>query len=166
MTVFIGLWLLRLSIWLAVTAWLLRVFVEVSGREFAGRDRLMRWTWLIGAIACVAHVVCAMGFAHCWSLANAMRHTGQITRQVVGVELPASVFVNFAFTALWVVDAVYEFRLNEPRRLGLARQLTWSVMMLNATVVFGPSYWTWLAVPCIAALLAVRLLRPVPAPRS
>jgi hypothetical protein len=107
-----------------------------------------------------------MGFAHCWSLASAMRHTGWITRQVVGVELPESVFVNFAFTALWVVDAVHEFRLKQPRRLGLARQMTWSVMMLNATVVFGPSYWTWLAIPFIAALIAVRLLRPAAAPRS
>ena len=144
------MWMMRLTIWLAVAAWLLRVFVEASGREFAVRDRLMRWTWLIGAVACVVHVVCAMGFAHCWNLANAMRHTGQITRHVVGVELPESVFVNFAFTALWVVDAVQEFRLNQPNRLGLARQMTWSVMMLNATVVFGPSYWIWLAIPFIA----------------
>ena len=162
----VGLWMMRLMSWLAVAMWLLRVFVEASGREFAGRDRLIRWTWLIGAAACVAHVVSAMGFAHCWSLANAMRHTGHITRQVVGLELPESVFVNFAFTLLWVVDGVHEFRLTQPRRLGLARQVTWSVMMLNATVVFGPNYWMWLAVPCIAALLAVRLLRPVPAPRS
>jgi hypothetical protein len=166
MSISVGLWMMRLTIWLAVATWLLRVFVEASGREFAVRDRLMRWTWLTGAAACVAHVVCAMGFAHCWSLANAMRHTGQITRQVVGVELPESVFVNFAFTALWVVDAVHEFRLAQPRRLGVSRQLTWSVMMLNATVVFGPRFWTWLAVPCIAALLAVRLLRPVSAPRN
>ena len=96
-----GLWLIRLTIWLAVSAWLLRVFVEASGRSFAARDRMIRWGWLIGALACVAHVIAAMGFGHCWSLENAMRHTALETRRVIGIELPWSVFVNFAFAGLW-----------------------------------------------------------------
>ena len=81
-----GEWLVRLTIWLAVAAWLLRVFIEATGRAFFRRDRLIRWAWFGGAIACTTHVVCAMGFAHCWSLGNAMRHTAQVTRQVMGVE--------------------------------------------------------------------------------
>ena len=151
----VGFWLIRLTIWLAVVAWLLRVFVEASGRPFAARDRLIRWTWLVGAVACLTHVVVAMGFAHCWSLANAMRHTAQITRQVVGIELPSSVFVNFGFAALWLADAAREFRSQPLRRMGFARHTVWAVMMLNATVVFGPRYWTWIAVPCVLALAGI-----------
>jgi hypothetical protein len=143
-----GWWLIRVTIWLSVVAWLLRVFVEASGRTFASQDRVIRWTWLIGALACVAHVVVAMGFGHCWSLANAMRHTAMETRRVLGVELPWSVFVNFAFTAFWLIDAVRELRSRAARPLGTTRHGIWFMMMLNGTVVFGPKYWTWIAVPC------------------
>src|SRR5712691_2385783 len=163
MTASLGFWLIRLTIWLAVAAWLLRVFVEASSRQFAARDRLIRGTWLLGAAACVTHVVCAMGFAYCWSLANAMRHTAHITRQVIGVELPSSVFVNFAFIALWFVDAVREFHSRQPRPMGIVRHLVWLVMMLNGTVVFGPRYWTWLALPCALALAVVWRRRVSPA---
>ena len=150
-----GEWLVRLTIWLAVAAWLLRVFIEATGRAFSRRDRLIRWAWFGGAIACTTHVVCAMGFAHCWSLGNAMRHTAQVTRQVMGVELPSSVFVNFAFTLLWLVDGWLVFRSTKPRPMGFARHFIWAVMMINGTVVFGPRYWMWIAVPCVAALMVV-----------
>lgn len=151
----LGFCLIRLTICLAVAAWLLRVFVEASGRSFAARDRLIRWSWLIGALACVAHVVFAMGIGHCWSLANAMRHTAMETRRVIGVELPWSVFVNFGFVAWWLVDAVREFRSREVRSLGALRHGIWLVMMLNGTVVFGPRYWLWIAMPCVVAFAIV-----------
>ncbi len=155
MIVILGFWLIRLTIWLAVAAWLFRVFVEASGRSFAARDRVIRWTWLIGALACVAHVVVAMGVGHCWSLANAMRYTAMETRRVFDVELPWSVFVNFAFVAWWLFDAVREFRSREVRSLGALRHGIWLVMMLNGTVVFGPKYWTWIAVPCVVTFVVV-----------
>ena len=155
MTLALGWWLIRLTIWLAVAAWLLRVFLEASGRTFAMRDRVIRWSWLIGALACVAHVIVAMGFGHCWSLANAMRHTAMETRRVLGVELPWSVFVNFAFVAFWLVDAVRDFRSRDVRSLGMLRHGIWLLMMLNGTVVFGPKYWIWIAVLCVVAFVIV-----------
>lgn len=151
----LGFCLIRLTICLAVAAWLLRVFVEASGRSFSARDRLIRWSWLIGALACVAHVVVAMGVGHCWSLANAMRHTAMETRRVIGVELPWSVFVNFAFVAWWQIDAVREFRSRRIRPLGAVRHGVWLLMMLNGTVVFGPRYWLWIAMPCVVAFAIV-----------
>ena len=155
----LGFWLIRLTIWFAVAAWLLRVFVEASGRSFESRDRVLRWTWLIGALACVAHVIAAMGFGHCWSLENAMRHTALETRRVIGIELPWSVFVNFAFAGLWLVDAVREFRSAEVRSLGAVRHGIWLMMMLNGTVVFGPKYWIWIAMLCVVAIGCVRWTR-------
>ena len=152
----LGFWMIRLTIWLAVAAWLLRVFVEASGHSFATRDRVIRWAWLAGALACVAHVITAMGFGHCWSLANAMRHTAMETRRVVGVELPWSVFANFAFVGLWLFDALREFRPPEVRALGAVRHGIWLMMLLNGTVVFGPPYWRWVAFPCIAIFAAIK----------
>ena len=152
----LGWWLIRVTIWLAVAGWLLRVFVEASGRSLAARERLIRWSWLIGALACVAHVIVAMGFGHCWSLANAMRHTAMETRRVVGVELPWSVFVNFAFVAYWLIDAAREFRSREVRPLGAVRHGIWLMMMLNGTVVFGPRYWLWIALPCVVAFAIIK----------
>ncbi len=155
MTLALGWWLIRVTIWLAVAAWLLRVFVE-AGRSIASRDRVMRWSWLIGALAGVAHVIAAMGIGHCWSLDNAMRHTAMETRRVFDVELPSSIFVNFAFVAWWLIDAVREFRSREVHPLGAVRHGVWLVMMLNGTVVFGPRYWTWIAVPCVIAFVIVK----------
>ena len=155
MTLTLGWWLIRLTIWLAVAAWLLRVFVEASGRSFAVRDRVIRWSWLLGALACAAHVVVAMGFGHCWSLANAMRHTAMETRRVLGVELSWSVFVNFAFVGFWLADAVRDFRSREVRSLGALRHGIWLMMMLNGTVVFGPRYWMWIAIPCAGGIAFV-----------
>ena len=152
-----GFWLIRLTIWLSVAAWLLRVFVETSARSSARWDRVIRWGWLIGALACLAHVIVAMGFGHCWSLANAMRHTAMVTRQVLGVELPWSVFVNFAFVAWWLVDAVREFRFSEIRPLGAVRHGVWLMVMLNGTVVFGPRYWIWIATACAVAFGIVKI---------
>ncbi|MFM9960350.1 MAG: hypothetical protein ACKV2Q_03895 [Planctomycetaceae bacterium] len=156
MTLALGLWLIRVTIWVAVAGWLLRVFVEAAGRSFATRDRVVRWSWLIGALACVAHAIVAMGFGHCWSLANAMRFTAMETRRVFHVELPWSVFVNFAFVAWWLIDGVREFRSQEVRALGAMRHGVWLMMMLNGTVVFGPRYWIWIAVPVAMALALVR----------
>lgn len=154
-----GFWLIRLTIWLAVSAWLLRVLVEASARPFAARDRVIRWSWLIGALACVAHVIVAMGVGHCWSLANAMRHTAMETRRVLGVELPWSVFANFAFVAYWLVDALREFRTRDLRPLGALRHGIWLVMMLNGTVVFGPRYWAWITLPCFLAWAVISACR-------
>lgn len=151
-----GFWLIRLTIWLAVAAWLLRVFVEASGRSIATRDRLIRWSWLIGALACVVHVIAAMGIGHCWSLTNAMQHTAMETRRVLNVELPWSVFVNFVFAAWWLIDGIQEFRSRDLRPLGAVRHGVWLTMMLNGTVVFGPRYWTLIAVPCIAIFVAIK----------
>lgn len=155
----LGWWLIRVTIWLAVAAWLLRVFVEASGRSFESRDRVLRRTWLVGALACVAHVVVAMGFGHCWSLANAMSHTAMETRRVLGIELPWSVFVNFAFSGWWLVDAVREFRSREVQPLGAMRHGIWLTMMLNGTVVFGPKYWIWIAVACAVVLGVLVVIR-------
>ena len=157
MIVTLGFWLIRLTIWLAVAAWLFRVLVEASGRSLAARDRVIRWSWLIGALACVTHVVVARGFGHCWSLENAMRYTAMETRRVFDVELPWSDYVNFAFVAFWLFDAAREFRSWEVRSLGTLRHGIWLVMMLNGTVVFGPRYWTWIAVPCVVAFVIVTL---------
>ena len=151
----LGWWLIRVTIWLSVAVWLLRVFIEASGRSFTTRDRLIRWSWLIGALACVAHVGVAMGFGHCWSLGNAMRHTAMETRRVLEVELPWSVFVNFAFVAWWLVDAVREFRSRAVQRLGVVRHGILLLMMLNGTVVFGPRYWIWLAIPISLSIVTV-----------
>lgn len=149
-----GFWLIRITIWLAVASWLTRVFVEACRCEFDSRSRLIRWIWLTGAVAALTHTIAAMGVGHCWSIANAMRHTAFVTRKVLGVELPYSVFVNFAFVVYWLFDATREFRKQHVGLLGLCRQIIWATMMLNGTVVFGPGHWRWIAIPCVGIWLS------------
>lgn len=84
-----------------------------------------------------------------------MRHTGMVTRQMIGIELPWAVFVNFAFVAVWLVDAARELRARELLPLGWLRHSVWLVMMLNGTVVFGPKYWSGIAVIVTLSLVVV-----------
>ena len=86
-----------------------------------------------------------------------MQRTAMETRRVLDVELPWSVFVNFAFTAWWLADGIREFRSSNVRPLGSVRHGVWLTMMLNGTVVFGPRYWIWIAVPCAVAFAIVKM---------
>lgn len=137
-----GRWLIRLTIWIAVIGWLVRIFAELSP---AMQQRWWPWIrrgWMVAAVACFAHGLAAMAFGHCWSLANALRYTGMETRRVFGVELPESLYVNFAFVAIWLADGVRTFQIKTPEPMGKLRHCVWMVMMFSATVVFGPAYWS------------------------
>jgi hypothetical protein len=152
-----GRWVIRLTIWVAVIGWLARVFAEMSP---GFQRRWWRWIcggWAIAAVSCFAHGLAAMAFGHCWSLENALRFTGMETRRVFGVELPESLYVNFAFVAYWLVDGVRVLRIESPEPMGKLRQWIWLVMMLNATVVFGPAYWTPVAFIAAAGLLILSM---------
>ena len=157
-----GLILIRWTVRLAVGCYALRIWLDVAdGASF----RTRRAIWTVGAAFYFAHVIAAFQFVHDWSHADAWRATAEETAQVVGWRSGAGLWMNYAFTLLWLVDvgawwtvgADYSRRF---RRTSLAVQAAFAFLMFNATAVFGPAHWRP-AVAAFALLLAGGLLHQV-----
>lgn len=141
-------WMARLAVagW---TGWLLSTVAGVPAT-------VRRLLWTVGLAGHLCHVFCAFHFIHHWSHAEAVLHTARLTERVTGWGWGQGVWVNYAFTLVWLADAAWWWSrpAETPRRAG------WSVVLhgffafvfFNATVVFGP--WGWKPVGAAVALLA------------
>ena len=159
---YLGEALTRWTVRLAVACYLIRVVLDVVHARRTGGvgiARQARWSWTVGCALYLLHVVCAFGFYHQWSHEAAYRHTARQTAEVIGIAWGGGLYFNYAFTLLWILDlAAWWLRdLDSPYR---SSPYFWTLhgvfafMMFNATVVFGPPFWRWLA-GIIALLLMV-----------
>ncbi|WP_153556761.1 hypothetical protein [Roseimaritima sediminicola] len=166
------------SVRLAVGCYLVRVLLDVVSRsdaEPAAASYLVRFLWTIGAVFCLVHIAGAFGVYHDWRHDAALRHTAEQTERMIGVAWAGGLYVNYAFTVLWLADvaAWWIGGVGFPYR---HRVYFWTVhasfafVVVNATVVFGPPGWRYVAAMfalCLAACMAFRLRgRPGPPNRS
>lgn len=153
----IGPWLIRATAMLAVTCYALRFLVDLNGTPGGQRDRLARNAWTAGALLLMIHVLCAFHFQHGWSHAAAWEHTRQRTLELTGWNFGGGLGANYAITALWLIDAAgWRTRLDWPlrhRRWFWFLQVSLAFMMINATVVFGPWYWTPIVTVYVVTLM-------------
>ena len=111
------------------------------------------------------HVVFAFQFLHHWSHAAAVEHAARRTFEVAGFEFGAGIYVNYAFTLLWIADVILWWRRSLAGK-PIAPVYYWVVqaifgfMMFNATVVFGPAFWKWVAALALVAIIVLRMLLP------
>lgn len=142
----IGTWLIRATAILAVAGYTLRFLADCSEPPSDWRLRHARRAWSAGALLLTIHVFCAFHFQHAWSHAAAWEHTRQRTLELTGWNFGGGLWANYAITALWLIDAAgWRTRLDWPlrhRRWFWFLQVALAFMMINATVVFGPWYWT------------------------
>lgn len=155
---------------LVVLFYLLRVAADVLLADRVRRERWARWAWTVGCGVYLVHVAFAFHFLHHWSHAAAVEHAARRTREVVGLEFGAGIYVNYAFTLLWIVDVAWWWRRSRtgqaaPTAYYWVVQAIFAFMMFNATVVFGPPHWKWTVAAAVLTLLAARMLIPKsPAP--
>jgi hypothetical protein len=118
-----------------------------------------RWLWTVGCGLYIAHVLAAFAHFHAWSHEAAYRHTAEATAAVVGLDWGGGLYVNYAFTLFWVADTILWW-LGGAAFPYRSRAYFWTVngvfafMAVDATVVFGPPYWKWVAVAVAAMLIA------------
>ncbi len=156
---------------LAVACYLLRVLADLSGSPSQSLAVWTRRSWTLGALAMAVHVGAAFQFVHHWSHAEAVRHTAEQTAQVTGWDWGGGIYFNYAFAAYWLFDAFRwrrrKAQTNPPRFQFWATHAAFAFMMFNATVVFGPAYWTWVALMFGGAVLLIwRFSRPRRAGKS
>ena len=148
---------LVVTIWMALIAY---TFSEL------GRTRVIpgitnRWNRRVVSCACllyVAHVVAAFQLRYDWSHAAAYAHTAAQSAATVGLDWGAGIFLNYAFTVLWLAEVAwwwvapksYETR---PSGVDLAVRAIFLVMIVNGAVVFVPGVTRWLGAVLAAALL-------------
>lgn len=137
----------------AVVCYLLRVVVLLrrsgSSRVPSAGECLF---WGLGCLLYIVHVILAFDHVHHWSHRLALEHTADVTQQVTGLARGEGIWVNYVFTAIWMVDvvriAVARKRGRETlRALDITIQCFFAFIVFNATVVFGPAVYRWLLLP-------------------
>jgi hypothetical protein len=108
--------------------------------------RTARAIWTVGAGLTIAHAVAVFHYVHHWSQEAAIAHTARQTAALTGLNWGGGLYVNYAFLALWVCDAVlwWKDRSSYERRSIAARDALLAVfvfMFVNGGIVFahGPA---------------------------
>ena len=151
---------MRWTVRLAVASVFLRAILRL---RYRARDSISLSTaecclWGVGCLAYLSHVVLAFHFVHRWSHDDAWRHTANETARLIGIQRGDGLWANYAFTVIWILDLV---RLIVARISGrptssktdMAIFFAFAFMVFNATVVFGPAFYRWLAIPAFLWML-------------
>ena len=159
--------LTRVTIWIAIIAYVAGVVIfALSGR--GGRwDSLTRLVWTTGCAGLLAHVVCALHFYHGWNQESAYQETARQTEAVVGLNWGGGLFINYFVLLAWVIDVSLWWAkgVDSYRRRSLLALASWHGFLLfiifNATVVFKTGVVRWIgvavsAVICLGWLLMLR----------
>jgi hypothetical protein len=145
------LWTVRIALVLYVAAlfsWLL------GGRRWAPTTRLL---WSSGLLFYLAHVAAAFHFVHGWSHERASAETARQTRELFGVDSGLGLWLNYAFTIVWIADVLWwwfdedGYLVRRPW-IDVATQAFMAFMFLNGAVVFGHGLARWLGLAATVAL--------------
>lgn len=144
---------MRWAVRLAVVFCLLRAWLVLRNPD---RSRIPTkwecWLWTIGWTSYAAHVILAFQFVHDWSHADAWQHTAIETERMTRIRRGEGLWVNYLFTAMWLADVVRIWtacrrRVATNRTLDVVNYFFFAFIVFNATVVFGPAIYRWLAIP-------------------
>lgn len=154
--------LVRWTARLAIGAYLVRAGWDLSTigdrDEPLSRSRLalaVRWTWTVGWLIYLVHVLLAFVLIHHGSHAEAWRHVADETERLTGFRSGAGLVLDHLVSVLWTFDVAMWWRDPGWPRTRQARWLLhpfFSFMAFNATVVFGPPEWRLVAVVCGVAV--------------
>ncbi len=140
------------SVRLAVVCYLLRLVGLVRCLPDRQPTTFQLTAWLLGCGLYILHVAMAFEVVHGWSHGAAVSHTAEETFRVTGIRRGEGVWVNYLFTLVWIIDCVRLANAklqSKPTSLAIdvAIQLFFAFIVFNATVVFGPAIYRYLALP-------------------
>jgi hypothetical protein len=76
------------------------------------RDPAARLAWTLACAFYLMHVAAAFQFHHHWSHLAAYRETAQQTAEVFGLNWGGGLYFNYAFTIVWIADALWWWRIG------------------------------------------------------
>ncbi|MEP6673379.1 MAG: hypothetical protein ABJF10_29790 [Chthoniobacter sp.] len=137
-----GEFLTRLSIWLALIAYVVAagMMLHARGREpWWGRAR---WAWTIGCGFFLCHLLCAFAYFHHWSHAEAYGETARQTAALTGWHWGGGIYFNYVFAAAWLADTLWwwvapQSFVRRPMWVTALWHGFFFFMVFNGTIVFG-----------------------------
>jgi hypothetical protein len=126
------------TIWLArasAAAYLLAITLMIRRSR-----RSARIAWTSALAMYLLHVCAAFEYFYSWSHTIAYRETARQTANLFGVDSGAGLYLNYAFTAVWLADCAWWWLkpreyISRSVRLSVAVHTLIAFMFVNATVV-------------------------------
>ena len=153
----VGEWVVRGSVWLALLCYPAGPF----GIAFTATrgQRVARYVWTLGCVAFLIHVVSSFDVFYGWSHSVAISETARQVAAVTGRPIGAGLYLNYLFTAVWVLDAAWWWLDGASYRrrswIGLVFVHGFFLFMIfNATVIFedGAARFFGLVVTIVGAV--------------
>ena len=147
------IWTVRLATLLYVAA----LAIWLTANSLRGWQ-LARLTWTAAFLCYVAHVYGAFEFVHGWNHTAAYVETARQTDELFGLAWGGGIFFNYAFTILWLADAIWwwsdpEGHRRRPRSITGAIHGFLAFMFFNGAVVFGSGPVRWFGIAAVPTLL-------------
>jgi hypothetical protein len=155
---------LYLTIWIGLTLFVAGEAGRCSASTVRPAPSWAWWAFVIGLLLTTVHTLLAFDLVHNWVHGDAVRSTAMQTEAVFGVAVGWGVYVNYAFLAVWLADALW-WRANPGgHRL---REVTWTlrafylVMLVNGAIVFAAGARRLLGIVLVGALCVCWARRPI-----
>ena len=123
-----------------------------------------RGAWTAGAALMVLHALAVFQNVHHWSQDAALEHTARQTAAVTGFHWGGGLYVNYAFIALWVSDALlwWRDRASYERRSAVSRDTLLAIflfMFINGGIVFAQGPARLLGIVAVGVVSWARIRR-------
>lgn len=146
----------------ALTIWT-ALFLYAAGEYGRALRPPAAWArplWLLGALVYLGHVAAAFGVHHDWSHAAAYAYTAAQTDAYFGLNWGGGLWVNYAFTAVWVAEGLWwqlapAHYARRPPVLTTAVRAVFVFMIANGAVVFVEGPRRLIGVGVLAALIGI-----------
>ena len=151
----------RGSIAAATVAW---AAAEWLRWRHPARGKMARAFWTAGAVLLVVHSLAVFHYIHRWSQDAALEHTARQTAALTGLAWGGGLYVNYAFVALWLLDALVWWRdpAAYERRTPVVRDTLLAIflfMFVNAGIVFAHGPARWVGITAVGVVLCARICK-------
>ena len=154
----------------SLTRWTVRIALLLYFAALIGPRSTARTLYTLGLLFYLTHVAAAFHFFHHWSHTNAYIETARQTNALFHLNWGGGLYFNYAFSLLWLIDAIWWWTAPEARPERVQR-VEWAYnhrpawlaatihgfiafMAFNATVIFAHGPVRWIAAAAFAILLA------------
>ena len=152
--------LTKLSIWLAVLAYVIGTGLILETRVRPSLKHASRWVWTVGCAFFLVHVLCAFTYFHHWSHEAAYRETARQTAALTGLHWGGGLYFNYVFAFAWLADVLWWWLApasfaTRPCWLNGAWHTFLFFMAFNGAFIFvhGPIRWFGLLL-CLAVAIS------------
>lgn len=153
-----------------LSAWLAIILYTWTVLRLARETRptpIPRFLWSLGCAVFLTHVVGAFDVYHHWSHAEAVEKTRVQSLKAVGVEAGWGIYVNYLFTAAWVADLAWWWKVGDERYRARKPAVFWLLHGFFLSMIFFGGFvfvdrnlrWLGLGAFLLGALSVVQMAR-------